>query len=63
MTWWIADLGPWRAPRYRLGRPYMKEYHKHIPISLPEEDWDDRNLLYALYVIFNVLSIRSVRTY
>ncbi|KAL8673456.1 MAG: hypothetical protein Q9168_002123 [Polycauliona sp. 1 TL-2023] len=43
-----ADLGPWRAPRYRLGRSYMDEYHKHIPISAPVEDWDDRNALYAM---------------
>ncbi|KAI4280194.1 MAG: hypothetical protein L6R38_004637 [Xanthoria sp. 2 TBL-2021] len=43
-----ADLGPWRAPRYRLGRSYMKEYHNHIPISVPVEDWDDRNALYAM---------------
>ncbi|KAL8643616.1 MAG: hypothetical protein Q9226_008240 [Calogaya cf. arnoldii] len=43
-----AELGPWRAPRYRLGRSYMKEYHDHIPISAPVEDWDDRNALYAI---------------
>ncbi|KAL9060261.1 MAG: hypothetical protein Q9206_001093 [Seirophora lacunosa] len=43
-----ADLGSWRAPRYRLGRPYMTEYHKHIRASSPAEDWDDRNALYAL---------------
>ncbi|KAL8912459.1 MAG: hypothetical protein Q9171_002552 [Xanthocarpia ochracea] len=43
-----ADLGPWRASRYRLGRSYMKEYHKLIPISDPVEDWDDRNALYAM---------------
>ena len=47
----VADLGPWRASRYRLGRPYIKEYYKHIPISAPEEDADDRNLLYAMYVV------------
>ena len=47
----VADLGSWRASRYRLGRPYIKEYYKHIPISAPEEDVDDRNLLYAMYVV------------
>jgi hypothetical protein len=26
----------------------VKEYFKHFPISPPEEDWDDRNLLYSL---------------
>ncbi|KAI4253186.1 MAG: hypothetical protein LQ352_003837 [Teloschistes flavicans] len=43
-----ADLGTWRAPHYRLGRSYIREYHKHIPPSPPEEDWADRNALYAL---------------
>lgn len=28
----------------------MKEYHNHIPISVPVEDWDDRNALYAMWV-------------
>lgn len=53
-----ADLGPWRAPRYRLGKSYVKEYHKHILISPPEEDWDDRNLLYAVYE--NICTIVSL---
>lgn len=26
----------------------MTEYHKHIPVSPPAEDWDDRNALYAM---------------
>ncbi|KAI4105002.1 MAG: hypothetical protein LQ339_003619 [Xanthoria mediterranea] len=43
-----ADLGSWRASRYMLGRPYMKEYHRIIPSSAPQEDWDDRNALYAM---------------
>ncbi len=46
----IADLGTWRSPRYRLGKPYIKEYLKHVPISEPVEDFDDRNALYAMYV-------------
>lgn len=29
----------------------MDEYHKHIPKSAPEEDWEDRNILYAMYVL------------
>ncbi|KAL8964203.1 MAG: hypothetical protein Q9183_004619 [Haloplaca sp. 2 TL-2023] len=43
-----ADLGSWRADRYKLGRKYMDEYHKHVPVSAPKEDGDDRNALYAL---------------
>jgi protein-ribulosamine 3-kinase len=43
-----SELGPWRAPRYRLGRPYMKEYQKIMGMSEPHADWDDRNALYAL---------------
>ncbi|KAL9020431.1 MAG: hypothetical protein Q9185_002306 [Variospora sp. 1 TL-2023] len=43
-----ADLGSWRAPRYRLGPSYMTEYRTHVPASSPAEDWDDRNALYAL---------------
>jgi len=43
-----ADLGSWRASRYKMGRPFFKEYQKAMGISEPQEDWDDRNALYAL---------------
>lgn len=43
-----ADLGTWRAPRYKMGRPYFKEYQLSMQISEPQEDWDDRNALYAM---------------
>jgi protein-ribulosamine 3-kinase len=43
-----AELGPWRAPRYRLGKPYLEQYQKVMEISEPRADWDDRNALYAL---------------
>lgn len=36
------------TPRYRMGRHWMQEYHKHFPISAPEEDYEDRNVLYAM---------------
>lgn len=29
---------------------YFEAYHAHIPKSAPEEDYDDRNALYSLYV-------------
>ena len=46
-----ADLGSWRAPRYKMGRPYLKEYQRVMGISEPKGDWDDRNTLYAMYVV------------
>ncbi|KAE9378604.1 hypothetical protein N431DRAFT_553040 [Stipitochalara longipes BDJ] len=42
------DLASWRCTRHRIGKSYMKAYHRHFPISAPEEDHDDRNLLYAI---------------
>ena len=45
-----ADLGSWRAPRYKLGRPFFREYQKAMGLSEPQSDWDDRNALYAMYV-------------
>ncbi|KAL2257578.1 hypothetical protein VTK26DRAFT_9460 [Humicola hyalothermophila] len=43
-----VDLGVFRNPRYPLGKPYLKEYWKRIPVSEPEEDADSRNTLYML---------------
>ncbi|RSM01632.1 hypothetical protein CDV31_011273 [Fusarium ambrosium] len=43
-----VDLGVIRNPRYPLGRPYLKEYWKHIPISEPQEDADSRNIMYLV---------------
>lgn len=42
------ELGTWRPARYKIGKPYMEAYHKHMPISAPVEDHDDRNALYAM---------------
>lgn len=42
------EMAAWRAPRYRLGPPYMREYQKRVGVDHPAEDWDDRNLLYSL---------------
>ena len=42
------ELGTWRPTRYKLGRPYVNAYHKHLPISAPVEDHDDRNALYSI---------------
>ncbi|KAK4153196.1 Fructosamine kinase-domain-containing protein [Chaetomidium leptoderma] len=43
-----VDLGVFRNPRYQLGKPYLKEYWKQVPISEPEEDVDSRNTLYMI---------------
>ncbi|KAF2831012.1 hypothetical protein CC86DRAFT_377933 [Ophiobolus disseminans] len=42
------DLDNMKVPRYRMGRPWMREYHKHMPISAPEEDYEDRINLYEI---------------
>jgi hypothetical protein len=43
-----VELGPWYCPRHRIGVQYIKEYLKHRRASEPEEDFDDRMLLYAM---------------
>ena len=43
-----ADLGSWRASRYRMGTSYIQEYQRRIEVAVPQNDRDDRNLLYAL---------------
>jgi protein-ribulosamine 3-kinase len=44
----VDELNYFNIPRYRLGRQWMREYHKHFPISPPKEDYEDRNRLYAM---------------
>jgi len=45
----IADeLGNWRPERNKFSRSYFNAYHSHFPKAAPEEDYDDRNALYAL---------------
>ncbi len=43
-----ADLGSWRAPRYKMDGPFLEEYRQVMGISEPRGDWDDRDALYAL---------------
>ncbi|RYP92351.1 hypothetical protein DL770_001553 [Monosporascus sp. CRB-9-2] len=52
-----ADLAICRNPRYRLGKPYIKQYWKRIPISEPEEDFEDRNAVYAMkyHVLLSIM--------
>ncbi|KAI9785904.1 MAG: hypothetical protein M1839_008170 [Geoglossum umbratile] len=44
------DLGVWRASWNKIGNSYITHYHKHFPISAPEEDYDDRGALYAMFI-------------
>jgi protein-ribulosamine 3-kinase len=43
-----CDLGTFRAPRYKLGQPYIKEYLRQGSVSEPVDDFGDRNAVYAL---------------
>ncbi|KAK4035333.1 Fructosamine/Ketosamine-3-kinase [Parachaetomium inaequale] len=43
------ELGNWRPERNRFTRGgYFEAYHNHIHRTEPQEDYDDRNALYAL---------------
>lgn len=43
------EVGIWRSERVRLrSRTYMREYLRHIGISEPADEFDDRNRLYAI---------------
>ena len=42
------DLYMWRGDRYKFSKAFRKEYHNHFAVSPPEDDWDDRNLLYSV---------------
>jgi hypothetical protein len=40
------ELGAWNLPRHKIYRPYIRAYQRCFPISPPEEDVDDRLILY-----------------
>lgn len=42
------ELNTFNVPRYKIGRQFMREYHKHFPVSAPKEDYEDRNRLYSV---------------
>ncbi|RYC65941.1 hypothetical protein CHU98_g184 [Xylaria longipes] len=44
------ELGNWRPERNKFTRKYFNAYHSHIPKSAPEDDYDDRNALYAMVI-------------
>lgn len=43
-----VEMAAWRPIRHMIGRQYMKSYFNYFPVSAPEEDQDDRNMLYYL---------------
>jgi protein-ribulosamine 3-kinase len=56
------ELGTWRPTRYKLGRPYVKAYHKNFPVSAPVEDHDDRNALYSIRFNLHASALYSGNT-
>lgn len=46
----IDELAVWRQPWNEIGEPYRKAYCEHTPPSEPQEDFEDRGLLYATRV-------------
>jgi hypothetical protein len=47
----LADeLATMRLLENDWGEECLRKYHERIPKSAPEEDWDARNALYAMYV-------------
>jgi protein-ribulosamine 3-kinase len=46
----VDEIGTWRPLRYRFGKSYIKAYQRHFPESAPEEDHNERNALYSMYI-------------
>ncbi|KAI9784879.1 MAG: hypothetical protein M1816_000574 [Peltula sp. TS41687] len=42
------EMGNWRPERNRFSRTYFNAYHSHVRKAAPEQDYDDRNALYAM---------------
>ncbi|KAI0527862.1 Fructosamine kinase-domain-containing protein [Xylaria bambusicola] len=51
------ELGNWRPERNKFTRKYFNAYHSHIPKSAPEDDYDDRNALYAMRFNLNAATL------
>jgi protein-ribulosamine 3-kinase len=43
-----VELGAWSLPRHQIYKTYVEAYQEYFPISAPEEDVDDRLILYRL---------------
>jgi protein-ribulosamine 3-kinase len=42
------ELGMWRADIIKFGKPYFRQYLRHMPPSEPIDQFDDRNRLYGI---------------
>ncbi|TGO54276.1 hypothetical protein BOTNAR_0272g00020 [Botryotinia narcissicola] len=42
------ELGNWRAKRNKFSKAYFDAYHAYIPKASPQEDYEDRIVLYSL---------------
>ncbi|KAM0152889.1 hypothetical protein ACHAPC_008781 [Botrytis cinerea] len=42
------ELGNWRPERNKFSKAYFNAYHAYIPKASPEEDYEDRIVLYSL---------------
>ncbi|KAK8061558.1 hypothetical protein PG994_007924, partial [Apiospora phragmitis] len=51
------ELGNWRPECNKFTRKYFNAYHAHCPKSAPEEDYDDRNALYAMRFKLNAATL------
>lgn len=47
----LDELHTFDIPRYRIGREFMDKYHELVPKSDPVDEYEDRHLLYSLYVL------------
>jgi hypothetical protein len=44
----LDELGNWRPDRNRFSGSHFEKYQAHNNWSEPQEDFDDRNALYAM---------------
>lgn len=44
----IDELGNWRPERNKFTKAYFNAYHAYFPKASPEEDYDDRIVLYSM---------------
>src|SRR5690349_8003175 len=55
----LDDMTSWRSARYRTNLPHRAAYHDLVEVSKPTDDCDDRNALYALYVLGILILVSS----
>ncbi|KAI0393533.1 fructosamine kinase [Xylariaceae sp. FL0594] len=48
------DMGNWRPRRSRFGKEYFEAYRKEYPPAHPEQDYEDRILLYSMRFDFQL---------